>query len=393
MTHGRRAKPALAIGGGPCREGLLASNGVDEVYSFHFPINCSFITVSLRKRVGLRLSVMEKALVVRRAVRASKMIPFTAERFEKAVSKETEMNRNMFHVVMVLTLALFSPFFSVTELSAVVIEYKKDGEIHKVEGQPVEKGIYLFKRGPEKIRLATLEWPPYVSEAACGQGWVQQLVVGVFLSEGYTVEVGFFPWKRALHLVERGEWDALYPEYDIPADSLSDVLDGVRRLEFLSLSDGFPGGSLVFFRRKGADITFNGDFEALKGLSIGVVSGYENSAELDRMIANRELKVQTANDDWTNIRMLYHGRIDLIVGDDLVIQRTIDRMVPREKQKEYRGIIEPINPIIEEKTLFLAFSQKREGFQQRLYAFNRGLKAYNDIGEVARIRDAYMKCR
>ena len=91
---------------------------------------------------------------------------------------------------------------------ALEIEYQYKGQEYRFQGEKIKEGEYIFNKGQSKhITLATLDWPPYVAHDICGQGWVQQVVVGIFLNQGYTVHSHFFPWKRAVMMV--GDPDVL----------------------------------------------------------------------------------------------------------------------------------------------------------------------------------------
>ena len=105
---------------------------------------------------------------------------------------------------------------------SVVVTYKKHNEDVNVVGLKSE-GIYHFNSAAEKqITLATLDWPPYISEQLCDGGWVFQLAVSLFHAAGYGVKIEFLPWARAVRKVEQGEYDVLFPEYFIEARAPSD---------------------------------------------------------------------------------------------------------------------------------------------------------------------------
>ena len=59
--------------------------------------------------------------------------------------------------------------------------------------------------------LATTEWPPYVSQNLANNGFASEVITQAFTRVGYTVELSFMPWQRALEKVEVGQYDAAYP--------------------------------------------------------------------------------------------------------------------------------------------------------------------------------------
>src|SRR5690606_41510265 len=57
----------------------------------------------------------------------------------------------------------------------------------------------------KQIKLATLEWPPYVGKKLKQQGYVHEVVVTALERVGYEVQIQYVPWPRALREVSLGE--------------------------------------------------------------------------------------------------------------------------------------------------------------------------------------------
>ncbi len=295
---------------------------------------------------------------------------------------------NRINLLIIIICIGFSAYASTCE--AIMIEYIYNGKLHQYVGEKIHKGKYIFGSGQsEKITMATLKWQPYIGENICGQGWVQQMAVGIFLSLGYTVETRFYPWKRAVMNVERGDTDILYPEYFIPEAAPSDTVKGGMRRNLLAMSDPFPGGPVVFWRKKGNSVEFKGDLRTLRGVSVGVVDGYENTPEFDRLMAQGYFKVDKARNDWINIKKLYYGRISLIVGDQNVLAFTVRKELPPEKAETYLSKLESAGPPLSVNPLYLAFSKNRPKYRKHLNRFNSRLKEFTESGEADRLRQKY----
>ena len=98
--------------------------------------------------------------------------------------------------------------------SSLTAAFEFNGRKIFIEGEKIAPHTYLFNKGArKKISIATLDWPPYIGETICGQGWVQQLTIALLSSLGYEITSTFLPWTRALIAVESGASDLLYPEY------------------------------------------------------------------------------------------------------------------------------------------------------------------------------------
>ena len=231
----------------------------------------------------------------------------------------------------------------------------------------------------EPVRLASLEWEPYVGAKLPDQGYVTAVVRAAFADQGVTVEIEFYPWARALHLARTGAVDGLVPEY----------FNTSREAEF-KFSAPFPGGPLVLYKRRGEAIAFSTDpvrnqdtaLRALKKKRFGVVRGYLNTPVFD---AADYLIKEEASDDATNLRKLVYGRIDLAVIDRRVAEHLIRTDYPNYAKK-----IEPMAPALAEIPLYIAFSRKSPRMGEILAAFNRGLAAMRADGRLAALHQRYI---
>jgi ABC-type amino acid transport substrate-binding protein len=229
------------------------------------------------------------------------------------------------------------------------------------------------------VRLASLEWEPYIGTRMPDQGYVAALIRAAFADQGLRVEIEFYPWARALHLARTGAVDGLMPEYFNPS----------REAEF-EYSAAFPGGPLVLYKRRGDATAFATDpaqdqdaaLRALKARRFGVVRGYLNTPVFD---AATYLTKEEANDDATNLRKLAYGRIDLAVIDRRVAEHVIRTQYP-----DYAGKVEPMAPALAEIPLYIAFSRKSPRKAAALAAFNRGLAAMRADGRVDALYQRYI---
>jgi ABC-type amino acid transport substrate-binding protein len=232
---------------------------------------------------------------------------------------------------------------------------------------------------PAPIRLASLEWEPYVGAGMPDQGYVAAVIRAAFADQGLSVEIGFYPWARALLLARSGEVDGLAPEYFDPS----------RESEF-AFSAPFPGGPLVVYKRRDETIAFAGDpvrepdaaFRALGTRRIGVVRGYLNTPAFDD--ADYLVK-EEASDDATNLRKLVYGRIDLAVIDRRVAEHLI-----RSEYPDYARRIEPMAPALADKPLYVAFSRRSPRMEEAMAAFNRGLEAMRADGRLEALHERYI---
>ncbi len=224
------------------------------------------------------------------------------------------------------------------------------------------------------VTLSTLEWAPYIGQELNGKGYVYELVAEAFKRSGYKAEIRFYPWVRAVKLVELGQRDGVFPEYY-----------GKESLKTSVFSDPFPGGPVGFYKRKDLNVKYSGDPQqeqlnvlfALRKYRFGVVRGYLNTEVFD---AADFLKKDIAKTDEFNLKKLEAKRIHFIFIDKFVAQYLIKTKFPDFEKK-----LEFMEPPLENKPLYIGFSKQAADYKQKLKAFNQGLKIIKTDGTLKKI--------
>ena len=253
---------------------------------------------------------------------------------------------------------------------------------HQLRGIAVERMCLLFisclillcccntslQAKDNSVSLATLDWEPYIGEKLADQGYVASIIRQSYKASGYNTSIVFMPWARVVVMARAGIYDGYFPEYF--TESLkSDYL----------VSEPFPGGPLVFFKRKSESIAFK-TLSDLKDYKIGVVRGYVNTKEFDEA---DYLHKEVADNDLTNLRKLVRKRLDLIVADKFVGTHLLKQNMPGKVDE-----VEIMTPFLEEKSLHLCISKKVPDAPAKIKAFNEGLKIIKDNGTFAAILQA-----
>jgi len=219
------------------------------------------------------------------------------------------------------------------------------------------------------VRLATLEWAPYIGQALPDGGFVAEVVREAFKRQGQGVEFRFMPWARVVVVAKAGEVAGYLPEYY------------AKELEkdFL-LSEPLPAGPLGFFKLKNRAVSWK-TLDDLKPYRIGVVRGYVNTREFD---ARKDLKKEEVAEDVLNLRKLVAGRIDLMLADKYVGQYLARKENPQDADK-----IEFMSPVLEGKELFVCFPKARPGSKALRDTFNQGLRTMKADGTLQAIMKRY----
>ncbi|MGE5087172.1 MAG: substrate-binding periplasmic protein [Bacillota bacterium] len=205
------------------------------------------------------------------------------------------------------------------------------------------------------VRIATLDWVPFISPNLPNNGWVAQVAEAAFAEGNIKVEWLFYPWPRALTAAELGKVDAVYPTF------YSD-----ERATKFNFSDSYRGGLSVIVALKSSGINFKTSLRELSPYTIGVVRGYVFGKEFDEA---KYLKKVDSDEDEQNIRKLIHKRVDLIIINLFVLQNLIKTQYADEpKVKDIRVI----GPPVQTEYFRMAFTKKRDTDDLRK-AYNSGL--------------------
>jgi len=217
----------------------------------------------------------------------------------------------------------------------------------------------------ETLRLATLDWEPYVGRQLENKGFTAEIVTESFKRAGYQVEIVFLPWGTAIEEARKGTCDGVFPEY----------YSGERARDFFYTSF-FSQSRLAFYRRSSAAVTYR----TLKDLSpyrIGVVTGSIISDEFDSAVFLN--KVEAAGDE-ENLRKLVKGEVDLIVMDKLVARHLMTARVP-----EAAGRISAFDPPLAIHDLFVILPRSIPASAKRARQFTKALQSMEEDGTVKAI--------
>lgn len=208
-------------------------------------------------------------------------------------------------------------------------------------------------------KMSTLEWAPYTGAALPGQGFVSATIADALKVTGITVDIQFFPWSRAVRLVEPDSaYIGFFPAY----------YSRERASRYL-FSEPIGRSTMVFLERIDSPVRWTA-YDDLHGRHIGVVRGFVNTEELDARIAQKTVLAEEVPDDRSNILKLAAGRLELVVIDSHVYQHLV-----RTDPDVGRAAVQlQTNPrVLEVKNLYVCFQRTPAG-EKALRALNTGLR-------------------
>jgi polar amino acid transport system substrate-binding protein len=210
-----------------------------------------------------------------------------------------------------------------------------------------------------RVLFADTPYPPYMV-GELGQhptgGISVELLRELFGRLGVEVAVELHPWKRTLKLAEFGKVDG------IPL-----LMRNSERDRFLAFTEVLFESRELFHYRKDRFGRFSWqDYTDLEEYTIGLVSGYTYGPEFLQAVKDFNLKVKYANSSRQNLHMLYAGRVDLCLEEEMVARFMINenenwkdslKVAPKpvsvypyymavSKKSEAVALLEPINRII-----------------------------------------------
>ena len=218
----------------------------------------------------------------------------------------------------------------------------------------------------ETVRITNGEWAPYLGEEEPHYGIASRIITAAFKEAGIDVEYGFFPWSRSLFLAERGDWDgsAVWFSSDARRDSFY-VSDPVIISEY------------VFFHRR--DMAFDWEeLDDLESYQIGVTRNYDYGTLFSEAEETGKISTETVSSDELNFQKLAAGRIDLFPVDRVVGLHMIRSEFDEEQAEALTWHPQPVR----QEALHLLLSREVAGNEQRMEAFNEGLRTLREENRI-----------
>ncbi len=199
---------------------------------------------------------------------------------------------------------------------------------------------------PVKLRLATLENPPFiVREGGEAQGETVRVVRALLDKLGLDATMEFFPAARGVQVVLTGECDGFFTLKHNPE----------RDKTLLFMNEPLIVHEYVFFCQKDQKLAFDGSFESIKGASIGVVNATSYGTRFDTAVRNGELTNLDAGSSTfaQNFQKLAAGRIDFVISSKATGLALLKELGLADKLR--------INgPVIGTSSSYLAFTKVRD---------------------------------
>ncbi|WP_420414824.1 substrate-binding periplasmic protein [Roseibium sp.] len=228
---------------------------------------------------------------------------------------------------------------------------------------------------PTKIRLTNGEWAPYQSENLPEYGAASELVTKAFEAVGIEVEYGFFPWNRAMMLVERGAWDGTFMW----------VLTPERERLYLPSDPLFTLREVVFFSHDNPVAAQKA--EDLTGKVMGALDSSAFGRQFTPLVENDSIIVARVPNNQQLFQMLAMGRVDFVPE----LETSGYDAVREYLTEDQRNRISHLESLTYPWSYHLLISRQTEDGPYFVDAFNRGMAIIRANGEFERIIGSYIR--
>lgn len=210
-----------------------------------------------------------------------------------------------------------------------------------------------------QVRLASDEWPPFVSASLPDNGLSGAYTAAVFARGGSAASIDYFPWKRTM---EVGMNDPRFA-------GLLAVWRTPQRETQCHFSAPIGSTMTVLAFLKEAPV-FASVLRDLRAVRIGTVAGYSNGEEFDGLVRRGVLQVQEGVNDETNLRKLLNKRFDAMVIERRVLRHLL---ASQRFTRAERDRIASAENLFHERAVHICFQRTPAG-QAQQRAFNEAAR-------------------
>lgn len=227
--------------------------------------------------------------------------------------------------------------------------------------------------GEPRLRLATLEYPPYIINSGQGpSGLTVEIVRSVFARMNQPLEIEFFPISRGQSMLKDGLVDGFFSIKKNPE----------REINFLFPQQPLMRQDYVFFVRNNSPWHFRGHLPDLAQARIGVVNNTSYGQRFDQAAKDGVFsKLDRTSSHEMNFRKLLAGRIDAVICSRLVGAYYLAAL-GQTSQVSISG------PVVETAVSYIAFSRKKN-HQELSRRFDLTIEAMERDGSIDKLINAY----
>ncbi|AZP14134.1 substrate-binding periplasmic protein [Undibacterium parvum] len=212
------------------------------------------------------------------------------------------------------------------------------------------------------LTICSGDFPPYNSPLLPNLGPVVEITTEAFRRSGISIQVIFMPWARILKEGQNAKCAIL------------GIWRNAQRDQQFVYTQAILEQELGYFARRSSNFKNSKPLQ-LETLVIGVERGSYLSPELE----GKQYSFDIANSLLLNLRKLAKGRIDLAYGNKAAGEYLINT------DPELNDPLVWLNPSLESKPIYLAFSNSYPEKEHLILAYNQGLTSMKADGSFKKI--------
>ncbi|MDX1739025.1 MAG: transporter substrate-binding domain-containing protein [Alphaproteobacteria bacterium] len=215
------------------------------------------------------------------------------------------------------------------------------------------------------------DFAPYtlVNERGKGEGLFAEILIRALKLKNITPNISGVPWKRIVALTDSNQIDA-----SIPWRAKEERFEKYHMIGPLLK----VGSKTVLWTKKNSIASLRNKLEDLKGFRIGIIEGYAYPEVFEKATYLNKVPYVLENDDM--LRILYRGRVDIIIGDEFVLSAAALEMGLKDK-------FEQVGTHLDVVDRYIAVPRSREDVATLLAD---ALSAYQDTPDYDQLIRSYL---
>jgi polar amino acid transport system substrate-binding protein len=218
---------------------------------------------------------------------------------------------------------------------------------------------------PKTVTLSASTSPPYSDRQLPDQGLAMEIVTHVFKQAGYSPDIRFESWPRAMEGVSIGLVDALAAAW------YSDA-----RAQDYVFSEPYLPAKLILLKLR-SDPTRYTDVSRLRGKRLGTQVDFAYGIDFDTIPG---LRLAPENHAIQNLLGLLNGSVDVVIGDQRTLAMQLHEYLPRDVHK-----FEVVDANLPTRARHVAASKSIDSGEKLIADFNRALAAARKDSSYAAI--------
>lgn len=224
------------------------------------------------------------------------------------------------------------------------------------------------------LKIAAIDWCPQLCIDNVNPGYINEIIENIYPANLYNLKVDYFPWSRAIKLVEQGKYDALLSPAKAEAPELKYPFHAIGTQQ------------MCFFTLKSKKWSFEGT-ASLYGMSIGVARDASIEELNEFMVRNIEsFQIQTYLSRYVeqNSYKLLKGRIDTFLFTKHTTMYELKRLGLSNKIRE-AGCVSKANVYV----AFTPLKAKEKYINELIKRFDDLMPAMSESGIISNIINQY----